>query len=222
LATCTLDWDTNPKADPFTNGFNMRSTMTKPISFPNFSSPDLQRALEAARPALEGAEENRNRVSKDILALEAYLESLDLKVPFRFMLGSGMECPDDMDESTFNYNFAEMGASRAIIVEEALIWGPDGKGRNRLIFESAKYEGYFDVDVPGTYFPDRESIFEKDSRPLIECKFEVRKSRYEDLPRFIERLGEAMAIRPLQVPATKTAPEFSGANDEPTFKSRMI
>lgn len=56
------------------------------IPQPAFSSPELQKVFDEVRPALEGADEARNRVSEDIKALEAYLQKLDLKTEFWFGL----------------------------------------------------------------------------------------------------------------------------------------
>jgi hypothetical protein len=162
---------------------------------PVFSSTALQAAVDKARPALEGADEARNRISNDIKTLEAYLQSLDLKTPFRFPLGKSF-VPTDENEQYLQAALDFGGCASGGIREEALVWGPDSTGRFRLFHEVNDWEGSVEVDVPGgPYFWD-ESTLKTQAKPLIETKFEVRKRMHPHLARFVKALGEELAVGP--------------------------
>ncbi|WP_456758631.1 hypothetical protein [Bradyrhizobium sp. USDA 4011] len=66
----------------------------------------------------------------------------------------------------------------------------------RLLYEVSEWDGYVDVDVPGgPYFWD-EITLQRDVKPLIEAKFEVRKRVYNQLPAFVTALAKHYAIDP--------------------------
>jgi hypothetical protein len=170
---------------------------------PVFSSPDLQKAMDAVRPALEGEEAARNRVSNDIKALEAQLESHKIKTLVRFSIGFDLEKPIDMEESEFIWRLSDFGTGPARVTETFLVWGPDANGRNRLLHEVVKCEGFFNREPANGatgIFPDPQLEFFREVRPLLECKFEVRKAMYEHLPAFVTKIGEALTIKPLDLP----------------------
>lgn len=170
---------------------------------PTFSSPDLQRAFESVRPTLEGAEEARNRVSSDIKALEARLESYKIKTEVRFFVRFDLERPIDMEDSEFVWRQSEFGSGPARITATFLVWGPDANGRNRLLHEVVKSEGFFNREPSNGatgIFPDPEQEFFREAKPLIECKFDVRKAMYEHLPAFVTKIGEELTIKPLVLP----------------------
>jgi len=151
--------------------------MTKPNKLPSFASWDLQEALKEVQPALEGAEAARNRVSEDIKALESYLESLDLKTTLRFPLGrEGVIDP------------------RGDVFEAALTWGPDATGRNRLLYETSYWNGRYNSQFEFGFWEVAEASLERESRPLIETKFEIRKEMFTHLPDFVRAMGEAVRI----------------------------
>src|SRR5438552_988475 len=102
----------------------------KDARVPSFSSQELQKVVADARPILEGADEARNQVSNDIKALEVYLESLDLKTTFRHPIGK-MLLPDDEQHAAAAIEYS--GSASGTIQEEALVWGPDSKGKSRLL-----------------------------------------------------------------------------------------
>jgi hypothetical protein len=163
------------------------------ITPPVFSSPELQRALDKAREALEGADEARNRVSEDIKKLETYLVSLKLTPPFRHTLGKILE-PEN--EQTVASSLEYSGCANGKICEEALVLDTDSNGKVRLLHEFRRWEGYVDVDAPGgPYFWDEDTV-ERETKPLIETKFEVRKQMYGHLPAFVTALAKHYAIDP--------------------------
>ena len=165
----------------------------KDARVPFFSSPDLQKAVTDVRPILEGADEARNRVSKDIKVLEAYLEGLDLKTTFRHSLGK-MLLADDGRHTAAALEYS--GSASGTIQEEALLWGPDSKGKSRLLYEVSLCDGSIEVDLPGgPYFWD-ETTLRREAKPLIETKFEIRRRAYEHLPAFVANLAKHLDVGP--------------------------
>lgn len=163
------------------------------VQRPAFSSPELQAALEKARESLEGADEARNQVSQDIKALESYLVGLSLTPPFRYPLGK-MLLPDDEENVAASLEYG--GCADGKIQEDSIVLGEDAQGRVRLLYEVNRWQGYVDVDGPGgPYFWDPETL-ERESKPLIETKFEVRKKVYNQLPAFVTALAMHYAIDP--------------------------
>jgi hypothetical protein len=158
---------------------------------PTFSSPELQKVVTDVRPILEGADEARNRVSNDIKALEAYLNSLDLKTSFRYPIGK-MLIPDDEQHAAAALEYS--GSASGTVQEEALVWGPDSHSKSRLLYEVSQWDGSIDVDVPGgPYFWD-EATLRRETKPLIETKFEIRKRLYEYLPAFVASLAKHLDV----------------------------
>src|SRR5258705_3546147 len=156
---------------------------------PSFSSPDLQKAVTEARPALEGFDEARNRVSRDIRELEAYLQGLDLRAPFQYSLGKCFVDPGGQESQHLAASLEYSGSASGLIQEEALVWAPDKTGRFRLLYELTRWDGCVDVDGPGgPYFWD-DATAERHARPLIEEKFDVRKRLYSHLPDFVKALS---------------------------------
>jgi hypothetical protein len=149
--------------------------------------------LDKVRGTLEGADEARNRVSQDIKALESYLVSLRLTTPFRHPLGKTL-VPDD--EQNVAASLEVGGSATGKIQEDALVLDEDQHGKVRLLYEVSEWDGYVDVDVPGgPYFREEDSL-QRDAKPLIETKFEVRKRVYNQLPAFVTALAKHYAIEP--------------------------
>jgi hypothetical protein len=151
-----------------------------------FASEELQKAVAAARPILEGVDEARNRVSNDIKALETYLQRLDLKGSFRYPLNKGF-VPDD--DQYVAGALEAVGTASGVVEEEALVWD-----EHRLLYERSRWEGCVDVDMPGGPFFWEESTLERDAKPLIETKFEIRKRMYQHLPDFVSALARHFDI----------------------------
>jgi hypothetical protein len=161
---------------------------------PAFSSPDLQQAISQARSAIEGFDDARNQVSNDIKQLEAYLEGLGLKTPFRHAFGKEFVNYDNQESQQIAMSLEFSGSASGTIREEALTWAEGPAGRFRLMFEVAEWDGSIDVDVPGgPYFWDA-STEKRESRPLIETKFETRKRMYGRLPGFVRALSDHLKV----------------------------
>ncbi len=161
------------------------------VSQPAFSSPELQAALDKARETLEGSDEARNRVSEDIKTLERYLVSLKLTPPFRHPLGKYL-IPED--EQTVASSLEYGGCASGKIAQDALLFDKDSNGKMRMLYESSRWDGQIDIDGPGgPYFWNSDTL-EREVRPLIETKFEVRKKVYGQLPAFVTALAKHYAI----------------------------
>jgi hypothetical protein len=134
---------------------------------PAFSSPDLQKALEDVRPALEGADKARNRLSEDIKALEGYLQKLDVKTDYWFGLGKAFvgEEGDQHLAAAMEYS----GCASGVINEEFLAWVSDKRGKRRLMYEVRAWQGNIDIDMHGgPLFWDSSTETTEVSIPLIE------------------------------------------------------
>jgi len=166
------------------------------VQRPAFSSPELQAALDNARQTLEGADEARNRVSQDIKALESYLVNLRLAPPFRHPLGMTLLSDNDQNvAASLEYS----GSASGRIQEDALALDEDAHSKVRLLYEVSEWDGYVDVDVPGgPYFWDERTL-QRDIKPLIETKFEVRKQVYGQLPAFLKAAAKHYAIDPAKL-----------------------
>lgn len=166
------------------------------VQSPAFSSPELQAALEKARESLEGADEARNQVSRDIKALEGYLASLRLSPPFRHSLGMTLVADDEQHVAA---SLEHGGCATGKIEEDALILDEDAHGKVRLLYEISRWDGQVEIDVPGgPYFWDEKTL-EREIKPLIETKFEIRKRVYSQLPAFVTALAKYYAIDPLKL-----------------------
>ena len=164
---------------------------------PTFSSPELQKAVADAAPVLEGIDEARNRVSNDIRALETYLQSLDQMVPFRHSFGKFLNAPDEDVHGSIECS----GTASGEVCEEALVWGPDSKGRFRLQYELSRWDGYVDIDAPGGPWFWESATLRRDAKPLIESPFETRKKMYRHLPDFVTSLARELDINEPQITA---------------------
>ena len=159
---------------------------------PTFSSPELQKAVADAQPVLEGVDEARNRVSNDIKALEGYLRGFDLKSSFRYPLGKCFVSNDHATAAAIEYG----GTADGGIEEEALIWGESAGGNVRLLYEQSRWNGYVDIDGPGGPLFWEDETLDRESKPLIETKFEIRKRMYHHLPAFVAALAKHFDIDP--------------------------
>ena len=160
--------------------------MTDPRT-PTFSNQELQSAISKASPILEGVDEARNRVSNDIKALEAYLQSLGLKTSFRLSLGEGFVAKRGAEQSEEEFRASlEEGSALAECKEEALLWDQDGSSQKfRLLYEVKRWEGYLEVDAPGGPWFRIDDTLQRESKPLIETKFEIRQRMHQNLPDFV-------------------------------------
>lgn len=166
----------------------------KTPNIPTFASPELQKAVDAARPHLEGADQAMNRVSNDIRALEGYLQSLNLKHEYRYSLGKDF-CAAEGEENHVAAMLEYSGGASGTMQEEALVWGKDKTGAYRLLHEVSTWDGSIDVDYPGgPYFWD-ESTLRREAKPLIETPFDVRKRMYQQhFANFVSSMGEHLRI----------------------------
>lgn len=173
------------------------------ISQPAFSSPELQAAFDKVRETLEGADDARNRVSEDIRTLERYLVGLRLTTPFRYPLGKCL-IPDN--EQTVASSLEHSGCASGKIRETSLLLDDCSNGSVRLLHETCSWEGQVDVDAPGgPYFWDEDTL-EREVKPLIEMKFEVRKKVYGRLPDFVTALAKHYSIDPLALDDSDAIP----------------
>ncbi len=156
-----------------------------------FSSPALQAALEKVRGSLEGADEAHNQVSQDVKAWEGYIANLRLTPPLRHSLGKTL-VPDDEQHVAASLEFS--GCANGKIEEDALILDEDAHGKVRLLYEISRWDGYVEVDIPGGPYFWYEKTLERDAKPLIETKFEIRKRVYGQLPAFVTALAKHYAI----------------------------
>ena len=157
-----------------------------------FASAELQKALDEARPFIEGVEEAMTRVSNDIKALETYLQNLELKREFRFGVGKSFVPNIENTHSSIEHEDYE-GCTIRRIEEEALVWGMNVTGAFRLLFEVTSW---IEVDFDLDYMRD-EGTLQRHTRPLIETTFEVRKRMYEHhLADFITKLGDELRVSP--------------------------
>ena len=81
---------------------------------PTFALPELQQAIDEARPLLEGAEAAKNRVSKEIKALENYLQGLNLKHEFRYQVSVSQCAVGNDAAASLEYS----GTASALMEEE--------------------------------------------------------------------------------------------------------
>ena len=183
---------------------------------PAFSSPDLQQAISDARSVIEGFDDARNQVSNDIKQLETYLERLGLKTEFRYSLGRAFVSYDDQESQQLQASLEFSGSASGTIREEALAWAQGQGGRFRLLFEVTEWDGSIDVDVPGGPFFWDTSTEKRESRPLIETKFETRKEMYGRLPQFVKALADHLKVdsRP---PSVKLFEELKAIEDAGGF-----
>lgn len=165
------------------------------IPQPAFSSPELQKVFDEVRPALEGADEARNRVSEDIKALEAYLQKLDLKTEFWFGLRKAFVADEGDQEIAASLEYG--GSASGTVQEEFIAWAPDRNHKRRLLYERREWQGSIDIDVPGgPLFWDAATESREQSLPLIETKFDIRKRMHAQLATFLEALGREVNVSP--------------------------
>jgi len=170
--------------------------MTNP-QLPAFLSEELQKAVDTARPSLEGVDEARNRVSNEIKALEKYLQSLDLKWSFRFSFGERCWATSRADQSEVEARACLEDGGSALVEyeEEALLWDQDGRSEKfRLLYEVKRWEGCLEVDAPGGPWFRNEDTLRREVKPLIETKFEIRKRMHENLPDFLASLVKHLDV----------------------------
>jgi hypothetical protein len=161
---------------------------------PTFASSELQKAVDESRSVLEGVDEAMSRVSSDIKALEAYLQSLNLKHPYRYTLGKGF-ITESGQEHEVAISLDCTGGASGGIQEEALVWGPDKTGKSRLLYEVSHWQGSIDVDAPGGPLFWDEATLEREAKPLIETRFEIRKRMYvSHFPDFVRAMAKHLQI----------------------------
>jgi hypothetical protein len=161
----------------------------KDPSEPTFRSIELQQAFQSTRAIIEGLDEARDRVSNDIKSLEAYLQSVNLRQPFRHSIG--MSQPKDDDGSIDGRR----------IQEEVLAWDQENtSSRFRLLYEVTTWPGHVDIyEYGGT--PDTPAFVSKVNaprerrvKPLIETKFETRRRLHAHLPDFVNGLAKHVGV----------------------------
>lgn len=148
-----------------------------------FFSEALQQAIDDSKHIIENYAEIRNQISKDIKELENYLESHAPKEEFFFSLGEFFIADDKI----------EYGQANGRMQEDILAWKPDQKGRFRLFYDLNECITVFDIDGSGgPYFKDRDTSI-RQSKPLIECNFDVRKRMITHLPSFVRALATRLS-----------------------------
>lgn len=161
----------------------------KDSSEPTFHSVELEQAFQSARPIIEGFDEARDKVSNDIKSLEGYLQSVNLRQPFRHSIGMSQPKNDD----------GSIDARR--IQDEVLAWDQENTGsRFRLLYEVTTWPGHVDIYEYGAT-PDAPAFVSKKNaprdrrvKPLIETKFETRLRVYAHLPDFVNGLAKHVGV----------------------------
>ena len=157
-----------------------------------FTSEDLRDAIESSHDAIEKHEESRDSVSTDIKTLEKYLSEFAPKEKFRVGFGRGFVAPEN--DNTIQASLEYSGSAGGEIHEDALVWMADCKQRFRLHYELSIWDGCIDVDMPGgPLFHDSDTL-RRESKPLIECSFDIRKQMVSRLPDFVRSLAEHLRV----------------------------
>jgi hypothetical protein len=179
----------NPKADAFTYTWFTRSLNVKESSEPAFHSVELQRAFQSARLVVEGFGSARDKVSNDIKSLEAYLQSVNLRQPFRHSIGMSQTKNDD----------GSIDGHR--IQDEVIAWDQENTGRRfRLLYEVTTWPGHIDMYEYGAKLGAPAFVSKTNAprvrrvKPLIETKFETRRRLYAHLPDFVNGLAKHVSV----------------------------
>ena len=112
-----------------------------------FHGSALHQAVAALGPVLGGEEAHRNRVSQDIKALEAYLQSLPCQMPFRWFLGRDFDTALVPPIAAKPLHATVQGAAQGVALVLAL--GPNPKGKTRLFLEVSLDFPASDLGSPG-------------------------------------------------------------------------
>ena len=134
-----------------------------------FTSVELQKAFDKARPVLENITQTKNTISNEIKSLEKFFQSHSIAENFTLEISSPI----------YPRNLTQDSNGNLIANEENLVWDAEKK---RIIFQHSQYvfEDYEEYHSMGTYVKyDVDSKQIVLSRPLIETSFETRKKVYE-------------------------------------------
>ena len=153
-----------------------------------FHGSALHQAVAALGPVLGGEEAHRNRVSQDIKALEAYLQSLPCQMPFRWFLGRDFDTALVPPIAAKPLHATVQGAAQGVALVLAL--GPNPKGKTRLFLEVSLDFPASDLGSPGRGANAPVERRYRECKPLIEHTWAVRAKVYPMLPEFLTALAK--------------------------------
>lgn len=165
-----------------------------------FNSTDLQDAFEKARPVLDQLNDTKNIISTEIKALEKYFQNIHLGDDLTYRIQDPCQTTSFIDCDIGEYCLSGW----AVTGEELLIWDNQQK---RLIYQCNQYDADVDLDSNLPVKVNKDSCREVTRKPLIECKFDIRKRIYEEhLSKFLQMITEKFTLQPKEEPALLDIP----------------
>ncbi len=149
-----------------------------------FSSEKLEEAYARVQNGLENYQTRLDGVSNDIKTLERALEAS------KFNLETWVTVREYCEDPQSNGQYDQIG--------HQIGWAPSGD-RYRLMYRRSRWEGYLEVDDPGStlplfmYAPGTYGKYEPEVvKPLIETPIEIRLEMHEHLPKLVTAVGKAV------------------------------
>lgn len=153
-----------------------------------FTSPELQKAFESAKPILEKITETKNRISTEIKNVEKFFQSLDINELISYLATNPNQLCNVNCEQIGEYCATGNGTA----TEEYLIW--DNK-KKRLMYVENSYQASIDLDSIIQIDLDTSTLKNIIEKPLIETTFDIRKRIYEDhLSSFISYVAKKFEV----------------------------
>lgn len=157
----------------------------------NFTSPELQKSFESAKPILEKITETKNRISNEIRNLENFFQSLDINESIPYTVTN----PNIMGNINFE-QFCGFSGGHGIATEELLFWDHIKK---RILYIHNEYEASVtlsdELALNDTIDLDFSTLKTLLNRPLIETTFDIRKKMYEShLSNFITHVAKKFEV----------------------------
>ncbi len=151
-----------------------------PVS--QFSDERLRRAVQETKGAIEGRNQNLDRISGDIKQLERYLEEAGVREQVEVHLGGGATALGEA------WELQESGEAPAEDVSEFLVWEKLAtQDRWRIMYLKTRRQGWWTELVGDFVFEGDPEVI--DHKPLIETPAVVRLRASEVLPDLVKSIA---------------------------------
>ena len=167
------------------------------ITRPEVSSPELRAALDRVGSHIENYNENLDRLSNDIRAIEQYLTASGVRQWAYVTIGQVEDelTDGDLDEA----GFYSGGIARNV---ENIEWGPvngEEGSRWRVVYHKFRVLGRVDICdqvlLTGPAFTPGGTTIER--KPLIETPASTRLQAHKSLATLVERIGQLVEFTPM-------------------------
>lgn len=160
-----------------------------------FTCPKLQAALEKTKSSFDSGSDYMNAISGDILNLEKFIAVYPLPCSISIDIENTVLSYSQAIEYPWFGKFDAMLAGDLYLVAEKIAWDNERKRLCHIVCVSKASSEHEYYDGSKRYYPPLFLYEEMSNKPLMECKFIIKKKAHPHLSKLLESAAKEFGYK---------------------------